>query len=321
MVLETPIVFIIFNRADTTERVFAEIAKAMPSKLFVVADGPREERPGEAEKCAAARRIIDRVDWECEVFKNSSDANLGCGIRPATGISWALQQVEEAIILEDDCVPNQTFFQFCEELLERYRNDTRVMSISGFDLLFGQNDARYSYYFQRFQGVWGWATWRRAWKYFDMGMKLWPTLRETPLLLNILGNDRAAEYFRSRFDLTYGGVKDIWDYQWLFALWAQNGLCISPSKNLVSNIGFGVDATHTKSPKGVWTNLPSVDMDFPLRHPPYIAPDVTSEQFIIQTTLFKQPQPNWYRMLHGKFSSIIHNPLRKPISFLMSKFI
>jgi hypothetical protein len=142
--LKTPVALIIFKRPDTTERVFETIRQAKPPKLLVVADGPRTDQPGEAEKCAATRAIIDRVDWDCEVLKNYSDSNLGCGLRPATGISWVFEQVEEAIVLEDDCVPHPTFFRFCEELLEYYRHDERIMSISGINPYFGRRRAEYS---------------------------------------------------------------------------------------------------------------------------------------------------------------------------------
>ncbi len=158
--IRTPVALIIFNRPDTTERVFAEIAKARPPKLFIIADGPREDRPGEAERCASARAIVDRVDWNCEVQKNYSDVNLGCGARPATGISWVFDQVEEAIILEDDCIAHPTFFRFCDELLEKYRDDERIMHIAGNNFQFGNQRTSFSYFFSHHNICWGWASWR-----------------------------------------------------------------------------------------------------------------------------------------------------------------
>src|SRR4029453_18315014 len=155
--LRTPVAFFIFNRPEATARVFGEIAKVKPARLFVIADGPRQSRLGEAEKCAAARAIIERVDWDCEILKNYSDVNVGCGIRIATGISWVFEQVEAAIILEDDCLPHQTFFRFCEELLEKYRDDEGVMHIAGNNLLFGRRQMPFSYCFSYFTPSWGWA--------------------------------------------------------------------------------------------------------------------------------------------------------------------
>src|SRR5512139_3287315 len=171
--LKTPVAFIIFNRPDTAERVFAEIAKARPPKLLVVADGPRANRSGEAEKCAATRAIIDRVDWDCEVLTNFSDTNLGCKNRVSSGIDWVFEQVPEAIILEDDCLPHPTFFRFCEELLERYRDDERIGMISGDNFQLGQKRTDASYYFSRYNHIWGWASWRRAWRHYDREASAW----------------------------------------------------------------------------------------------------------------------------------------------------
>src|SRR4028118_433764 len=184
--MKTPVVLIIFNRPAQTEKVFEVIRQAKPPKLLVIADGSRAERPGEAEKCAAARAVIDRVDWDCEVFKNYSDVNLGCDPRISSGLNWVFETVEEAIILEDDCVPHPTFFRYCEELLERYRHDARVMNISGQNVLFGRHRTEYSYYFSRYTLCWGWASWRRAWQYFDVDVKLWPEIRDQNLIKNVL---------------------------------------------------------------------------------------------------------------------------------------
>jgi hypothetical protein len=306
MLLHTPVVFIIFNRADTTERVFAEIAKAKPSKLLVVADGPRADRPGEAEKCAAARAIIERVDWRCEVVRNYSDINLGCGRRPATGISWVFEEVEEAIILEDDCVPNPSFFRFCEELLEKYRDDERVMMIGGRNHLLGQNLIKYSYYFSRIPNCWGWATWRRAWQHYDIELKLWPSIRDTSFLMNSLGDHRAVEHWKSIFDEAYarGGNVDYWDYQWNFTCWAQSGFVILPNVNLISNIGFGEHASHTKSVKDIRANIPSAEMVFPIKHPPYTVWDREADQIRFDQLLRAKRtlvKPVLYHWLRKKF--------------------
>ena len=305
--MHTAVAFIIFNRPDLAARVFSEIAKVKPPKLFVIADGPRDDHPDDSEKCAAARAIIERVDWECEVLKNYSDVNLGCGYRPATGNSWVFENVEEAIILEDDCVPSPTFFRFCEELLEKYRNDKRVMVISGRNSLFGQRLTPYSYSFRRYMSCMAWATWRRAWHHYDIEMKLWPTLRNTPWLLDILGDHRAVEYWQNIFEQAHGnaGEVDYWDYQWLFACWAQNGLAIVPRNNLIRNIGYGPNSTHTKSPNSPGRNLPTEDMVFPLRHPPYVVPDREAELLLLERGVLKKRQrPTLYRRVRRKLSAV-----------------
>ena len=145
--LTTPVAFIIFNRPDTTRIVFEEIKKAKPEKLLIIADGPRNNKPGEKERCAETRAIVENIDWECEVLRNYSDKNMGCKNRVASGLNWVFENVEEAIILEDDCLPDQSFFRYCQELLEKYRDDKRIMLIAGDNMLFENNKQKYSYYF------------------------------------------------------------------------------------------------------------------------------------------------------------------------------
>lgn len=268
--MRTPVAFIIFNRPDVTARVFAEIARARPPKLLVVADGPRADRPGEAELCRATRAVVERIDWDCEVLTNFSDANLGCRRRVAGGLTWVFEQVEEAIILEDDCLPDPTFFPFCEELLERYRTDERVAMICGSNFLHGRKPTPHSYFFSRFGHIWGWASWRRAWAHYDADIKLWSDLRETTWLSEMLGDELAARYWRDRFDSVRAGEIDTWDYQWFFTWWSQNCLAVVPDVNLITNIGFGEAATHTKTAVAAMSELPRDAMEFPLKHPAYM---------------------------------------------------
>lgn len=183
--LQTPVVFFIFDRPDTTARVFAEIARGKPPKLLLVADGPRPDHPGEAEKCAAARAVVEQVDWPCEALTDYAETNLGCRRRVSSGLDWVFATVEEAIILEDNCLPHPTFFRFCEELLERYRDDERVMRISGGNHKFGRKIGTDSYYFTRYAHVWGWASWRRAWRYYDVNMKSWMSATDKRAFLDV----------------------------------------------------------------------------------------------------------------------------------------
>jgi len=270
--LKTPVTFIIFNRPDTARRVFAEIAKAKPPKLLVIADGPRTNHPEDAEKCAAVRAIIDRVDWDCEVLKNYSDVNLGCKCRISTGLDWVFKTVEEAIILEDDCLPDPTFFRFCEELLEKYRDDKRIAMISGDNFQFGRRRTAYSYYFSRYTHIWGWASWRRAWKYYDVNITLWPEIRDGVWLQGFLEERKCVRYWNKIFENTYQGKIDTWDYQWLFTCWIQGMLTILPNFNLISNIGFTPEATH-KSDLNTFDNMKIDSMILPILHPPFILRD------------------------------------------------
>ncbi len=297
--LETPIAFFIFNRPDLTNRVFEEIASVKPVRLLVVADGPRSEE--ETERCAAARAVINRIEWPCEVMVNFSDANLGCKRRLSSGLDWVFEHCKEAIILEDDCLPHPSFFRFCVELLEKYRHDERVMMVSGTNLQSGRRPSEYSYYFSRYGHVWGWACWRRAWRYYDVDMALWPWLRRTSWLRKTLGDRPASVYYRDIFDRVFAGVIDTWDYQWIFTCWTRGGVSITPSVNLVSNIGFGGSAHHTKEADSVFARRPAGEMVFPLRHPPSAVPDMEADHLT-----FEQQIPRKQRRLIG--------PLRRTVS-------
>lgn len=293
--LTTPVVFMIYNNPYTTQRVFEEIRKARPKKLFVIADGPRLDKPDEIDKCAAAQAVIDQVDWDCEVLKSYSAVNLGCGKRVSSGLNWVFSLVEEAIILEHDCLPHPTFFRYCQELLQRYRDDGRIMTISGTNFQFGHRRTGYSYYFSRFIHVWGWATWRRVWaKYYDFDMKMWPEVRDFRWLLDAFGSMQAENdwqhtiritggadawrYWDSVFERVHAGQIDTWDYQLFFASLMQNGLNIMPAENLVSNLGFGVGASHT-TVVNKFANIPLYSMEFPLKHPPFVIRDACADEY------------------------------------------
>lgn len=265
--LSTAVAFIIFNRPDTTERVFAEIARAKPPKLLVVADGARLDCAGEMENVAAARAVLQRVNWDCEVLTNFSDVNLGCKKRVSSGIDWVFGHVEEAIILEDDCLPHPTFFRFCQELLQRYRHDQRVSQIDGVNLQFGHRVNSDSYYFSRNCHIWGWATWRDRWQgCYDVDMKQWPAIRDEGRLADWFCSAAEQKHWNSIFEKLYCNEIDTWDHQWTFGCRLAGRLSVLPNVNLVSNIGFGSGATHTKG-VSVLANMPVKEMCFPLEHP------------------------------------------------------
>ncbi|MBD0261874.1 MAG: glycosyltransferase family 2 protein [Tolypothrix sp. Co-bin9] len=286
--MKTPVTFIIFKRPQTTEKVFEVIRQVKPSKLFVIADGPRIHREDEAEKCEATRAIIERVDWDCEVIKNYSDINLGCAKRVYSGLDWVFNQQEETIILEDDCIPHPTFFRFCEELLEKYRHDTRISSISAQNVQFGHRRTNYSYYFSRYSHCWGWASWRRAWQHYDLNIKFWKEVQAENLLNDILMDPKAINYWQRIFQSVYDNPTGItWDYQWTFACWMQSSLSIIPNMNLVSNVGIGADATHfSANQECSFINIPTQAMEFPLKHPPFIVRNLEADMFT-QKTVYK----------------------------------
>lgn len=236
-IFDIPVVLIIYNRPDTTQRVFDQIRLVKPSKLYVIADGPNINKPNDKLNCELTRNIINQVDWICEVKKNFSEENLGCGIRPSTGLSWVFSNEEYAIILEDDCVPSQAFFKYCKELLLKYKTDTRVMIISGNNYNEERIRNNDSYFFSRYGHSWGWATWKRVWQYFDYDMKKWPEFRDMGYMQDIFHSKLEANFFTSIFNRVYNNHQSVWDYQLAFAVWSNGGLSIVPSSNLVMNIG------------------------------------------------------------------------------------
>lgn len=268
MTLSTPVVLLLFNRPDLTRRVFDVIATAKPEKLLVVADGPRT--PEERELCEQARSVVDHVDWDCEVLTDFSDQNLGCGRRVSSGVEWVFSKVDEAIFLEDDCLPDPSFFMFCQSLLERYRHDQRIMTINGNNFQSGQKMTDYSYHFSKYPGCWGWASWRRAWEHYDYEMKTWPEFRESGLLAATCADAAEQRHWTDLFDCMHEDPDkvDTWDHQWKYACWSQGGLAIEPSVNLVANLGLGrPDATHTSGTNPYLLQLTETQAVGEIRHP------------------------------------------------------
>ncbi|BAY11967.1 glycosyltransferase family A protein [Calothrix sp. NIES-2098] len=281
--MNTAVVFIIFNKPEITAQVFESIRQVKPPKLLVIADGSRPDYPDDVDNCAATRKIIEQVDWDCTILKNYSEENLGAKIRIATGLNWAFKQVEEAIILEYDCLPHPTFFPYCEELLDKYRHDQRIMTISGNNFQFGRRRTEDSYYFSCYPLIWGWATWRRAWQQYDLEMKHWLAIKNNNWLQDILDNSTAVRYWTNIFQTCYEGQIDTWDYPWTLTSWLQNGLTILPNVNLVSNIGFSTEAHNTKDIYSPFANHPTQAMEFPLKHPAFMIRDAQADKFTQQT--------------------------------------
>jgi len=281
--MDTPVVLPIFNRADKFEQVFERVAQVKPKRLFIVADGPRADRPDDAEKCEATRAVVDRmVDWDCDVQRNYAEQNMGCGRRLSSGFDWVFEQVERAIIVEDDCVPHPTFFQFCEEMLDRYADDPRVMHICGRSVYEDPPaDRKYDYYFTRQLDCWGWATWRRAWQNYDFKAPLWAEVEHTDWLQGVTLDPRAARFFRQAFDHIHyrNHTWRTWAQQWNFTLFIQHGLGIRPYKNMVEYVGFD-DHTH----QFLWGERENAEREvtpptFPLEHPPCLLMDPEADRF------------------------------------------
>lgn len=273
-----PVLIVAFNRPDNTRRVVEALHAARPERFYFAVDGARPGKLEEATRVAQVRSLIELIDWKCEIKTLFRETNLGCKLAVSGAISWFFEQEEEGIVLEDDCVPHPSFFPYAAELLQRYRDDVRVMLISGNNFQFGRCRTDDSYYFSRYNHIWGWASWRRSWKHYDHGMKVWPAIRDGKWLCDILGDDRAVDYWVRIFDSTYHEKNTSWAYRWTFACWVNDGLSILPNVNLVSNIGFGHDATHTVQRENAVANLPSYEMPFPLRHPDFMVRDDAADK-------------------------------------------
>lgn len=281
--LKTPVLLITFRRPETTKKVFEEIRKARPERLFLFSDGPRNEE--EKVKVEMVRKIISNIDWPCKVKKLFMKKNLGLAKGALGSVHWFFKNVEEGIIFDDDCVPDQSFFRFCSELLEKYRDDDRVMHITGSNPHRVWKRDSYSYYFSKYPYVWGWATWRRAWKKYDFNMDSYPDLKRKKYFSDIFKDRLERKYILGILDHAYYKNPNAVDTRWLFSIIVNNGISIVPSKNLVRNIGFGDDSTHTKVIDS-FLSIPSEKMEFPLKHPKFLIKDEIADKKYVRW-LFK----------------------------------
>jgi len=277
--VDVPILFLIFNRVEQTRIVFEEIRKHQPKKLFIAADGPRETVKGESLQCSLTKDVVlNGIDWDCEVMTLFRDTNLGCGKAVSSAIDWFFDHVEEGIILEDDCLPDSSFFTFCRELLDKYRDNEEVMHLSASNFQQGINRGDGSYYFSRLAHIWGWATWRRAWKKYDF-------------TLNRYHNHSTIDLhprFRSLVKQVQNGSLDTWDVQWTMSVWWSNGFAITPKTNLVKNIGYGdKNATHTKASPPKWVRRMQHGCIDNIVHPKEIQIDKEADDFTLRTVYYE----------------------------------
>lgn len=280
--VQSPVLFLVFNRPDTTARVFEAIRKARPPRLYVAADGPRLSRDGEDVLCTETRRIASSVDWDCEVKTLFRDENKGCKLAVSEAITWFFDHEERGIILEDDCLPVPDFFRFCDEMLERYQDDPRVMLVSGDNFVSQAPSLQFdgSYYFSVFGHIWGWATWRRAWKGYDVKMSSWNASHGQRLLKKVFPSDGPMRrMWMETFTNMAAGKVNTWDYQWIHHCWVNGGLSCVPRVNLISNIGFDERATHTTDAESLLAGLPAGSLTWPLKHPRDILQHQTADRW------------------------------------------
>jgi hypothetical protein len=279
--LNTAVLFLVFNRLDTTKQVFEAIRDAKSPRLYVAADGARANKEGEADKVQVVRDyIMQNIDWECEVKTMFRERNLGCKMAVSGAIDWFFENEEMGIILEDDCLPSQSFFWYCEELLERYKDDMRIFLISGHNKQNSWKEETNDYFFSNLGGIWGWASWRRAWKHYDIEMSDIENFIKNNNFVNIFDKKLG----KIRQDTIYKSIiinkMDTWDYQWGYTRHKNNALACVPTKSLVENIGFGQDATHTFGANH--DNVKKQEITFPLKENNFLIPDRNYDEKFFQ---------------------------------------
>ena len=300
---ETPVLFIIFNRPDVTFRVFDRIRQIRPRYLFIAADGPRKDRANEEELCRQTRSIVNRVDWECELKTLLRSENAGCGIGVSEAITWFFSHVGKGIILEDDCLPDLSFFDYCEQLLQYYDQEERIMHIGGTNSQFGKKRNKYSYYFSKYPHIWGWATWKRAWDHFRFDLSAIDTANiAEKVFADYTFSAEEKKYWLNSFNTMKNKGIDTWDIQWTFACWSNNGATIVPNVNMISNLGFADNATHTRSEVSLLANLHTDSMPI-IIHPPTIQIDVKADDLTFRK--YNLSQPSFYAMVRNRISQLV----------------
>lgn len=273
---ETPIAYFIYNRPELVAVTFEAIRKIHPRKLFIIADGPKDEK--DKIQCEAARMLTEKIDWDCLVERNYSEKNIGCRSRVSSGISWFFDNVPEGIILEDDCLADNSFFYYCRELLDKYRNDERIMCISGDNYQNGIKRGETSYYFSIFNHCWGWATWKRAWNLYDLEMKNYDQAETKSWMSGNISGYFNKIYWLDQFKKSRENKLNSWAVPWTYACWSHSGLTCLPNSNLVGNLGHGEKSTHTKKDHHL-ANLPISAISLPLSHPRKIEVDKKADKY------------------------------------------
>ena len=306
--MNVPVLYIIFNRLDTVQRSFESIRQTRPAKLYLAADGPRKNREGEDARCEEVRNwVLSHIDWDCEMHQRFQDTNVGCGHHPADAITWMFENEDYGIILEDDCVASASFFPFVEEMLERYKDDKEISIVCGsnFDKKHAHQAQNADYFFSKISYTWGWATWKRNWEDYDFTMKGWDEVNKSRLLKWLFDEPEYREYWRYIFDSTFRRQpQDIWDYQFFFSCYRKRQMAIVPNVNLISNIGDGSSATHTKKGDGK-LGLETTVMDFPIRHPLRKERNMAYDNLLQETCYGRVPVVPSHIKLKRQIKSII----------------
>ncbi len=309
--LETPVLFMIFNRIDTAEQVFAKIREVQPTKLYIEADGPRKHVPGELDACQQVRnKILSMIDWKCDLHTLFHEQNLGCKEAVSSAISWLFENEEQGIILEDDCLPETSFFFYCQKMLHKYSKDEEVMMISGTNYIAKQTEDSNNVFFSQYYAIWGWATWKRAWAKYDKTMSTWPAYKKSGALQRTYPYFGVAPQLAFVFESAAQGKVNTWDYQWFYTCTSNNGYTIVPSKNQISNLQFN-SGTHNDGATSKYTFMKTLPLDVEkLEIPHSIAVDRKQEIFLFKEVGLSSPT-YWTTLLIKKLRAVKKSLLKK----------
>lgn len=301
--MKSAVLLVIFKREDTTRRVFERIREAQPPRLYIAADGPRKDRPDEVEKCYAARKVVEVIDWPCEVHRLYRDENLGCGKGVSSAITWFFEHEEQGIIIEDDILPHIDFFKYCDEMLDRFKDDERIQEIGGHNAFYKGYSSDVSYYMSNFQIIWGWASWKRVWDTYIYDINR----ISRDLLIEKLKNrvpPKTCEYFMCIYDRMSTDGIDTWDYQLYFNQILYNRYAIVPYVNMTRNIGFNSsDGAHIKGPNK-YEEKHRDESPYPVIHPDPIQEDALADQIRIENSFFYKQ--SFCKRIIRKISSLFY---------------
>jgi len=303
------VLLLMFNRPDLASQVLDVIRSAKPSRLYLAVDGPRKEKEGEKLEVEKCKLLQESVDWPCEVHTKYESVNLGCGVAVRIAIDWFFTHEEEGIVLEDDTLPDESFFDFCSDLLEKYRDDKRIMSIAGYTDLEGEELMCGSYDYSNYNLIWGWASWRRAWELHKFSsQEMRDALASDWFIHHLGGKPEVAEYWRQQISDALDERINTWDYQWRMSIWLNNGLSVLPKQTLVQNIGFDERATHTTVWHDKCIERKASRIEFPLHYPVSIRRNYGLDKALerVRFKIAPKAQPSWKVRIKRKIKRILY---------------
>ena len=301
--VKSPILFLIFNRPKESQILFNVISQAKPKKLYVAADGPRNNGKDEL-LCKETKDILNQINWDCELVTLFREENLGCGKAVSSAITWFFENEEEGIILEDDCLPSPDFFRFCDVMLEKYRIDNRIGHICGCNFQDGIKRGEGDYYYSKLTHVWGWASWRRVWEKYDFEMIGLEEVNENDVISALTDNEVNKKSIYKAFFSTKEGEINTWDYQYFFSNLVNGRFSIIPNYNMISNIGFNADGTHTFNTNSPMSNVLFNELPLEIKHPTFMFQNRLADNYTLDKEI-----PTLLQVLKNNFKTKIKHVL------------